>query len=302
MESRMLESWNKNKIFERSVDSLPKNQNEFSFFDGPPFANGLPHYGHLLTSCVKDIFARYQTMKGRRTERVFGWDCHGLPAEMEVEKELNIHGQHQIEQFGIGKFNDACRTSVMKYTSEWEFYVNRIGRWVDFEHGYKTMDKNYMESVMWAFAELYNKGLVYEGHKVMPYSWAAETPLSNFETRMDNAYREKVSKSAYVAFELVDKVDGLELGGKKAYLIAWTTTPWTLPSNLALAIGKDVGYVAVEKDNNIYILSKNAVVKLFGEEVTQLSTINSQNLLGKKYKPLFPYFANDKRGGKMRSR
>ena len=295
MESRMLESWNKNKIFERSVDSLPKNQNEFSFFDGPPFANGLPHYGHLLTSCVKDIFARYQTMKGRRTERVFGWDCHGLPAEMEVEKELNIHGQHQIEQFGIGKFNDACRTSVMKYTSEWEFYVNRIGRWVDFEHGYKTMDKNYMESVMWAFAELYNKGLVYEGHKVMPYSWAAETPLSNFETRMDNAYREKVSKSAYVAFELVES---LESSGKKTYLMAWTTTPWTLPSNLALAIGSEVNYVAVEHDNKIYILSKNAVTKLFGEEVTQLSTLNSQDLLGKKYKPLFPYFASDKRGGK----
>ncbi len=291
VEQETLKYWNEKKIFERSVDSLPTKKdggNEFSFFDGPPFANGLPHYGHLLTSCVKDIFARYQTMKGRRAERVFGWDCHGLPAEMEVEKELGIRGQLAIQEYGIGKFNDACRTSVMKYTTEWEHYVNRIGRWVDFDNGYKTMDRNYMESVMWAFSELHKKGLIYEGHKVMPYSWAAETPLSNFETRLDNSYREKVSKSAYVAFELED--------GRK--ILAWTTTPWTLPSNLALAVGKDVKYAEVEKDGSTYIMAASCVTRLLGEEVAQKAELSASNLLGKKYKPLFPYFADDKRGGK----
>lgn len=303
IEKKIQKFWSENKIFEKSVDSLPKNQNEFSFFDGPPFANGLPHYGHLLTSCVKDIFARYQTMQGRRAERVFGWDCHGLPAEMEVEKELNIHGQLAIQEYGIGKFNDACRSSVMKYTNDWEDYVNRLGRWVDFKNGYKTMDKNYMESVIWAFSELYKKGLVYEGHKVMPYSWAAETPLSNFETRLDNSYREKTSKSAYVAFELVDRVQSSEFSaGKKQFLIAWTTTPWTLPSNLALAIGPEVAYVALENENGVYIIGKNAVSKLSKElelsENPEICTLNSKDLLGRKYKPLFPFFADDKRGGK----
>ena len=291
VETKILKFWKEKGIFEKSVNNLPDKKsggNEFSFFDGPPFANGLPHYGHLLTSCVKDLFARYQTMNGRKTERVFGWDCHGLPAEMEVEKELNIHGQIAIQEYGIGKFNDACKTSVMKYTNEWEQYVNRIGRWVDFENGYKTMDKNYMESVIWAFSELYKKGLVYEGHKVMPYSWACETPLSNFETRLDNAYREKTSKSAYVAFELVD--------GRK--ILAWTTTPWTLPSNLALAIGDKVNYVEVEREGKKFILSKNCVAKLFADEELKTSEINYKDLLGKKYKPLFPYFAEDKRGGK----
>lgn len=205
IEKKIQKFWLENNIFQKSVDALPPQKNsgkEFSFFDGPPFANGLPHYGHLLTSCVKDLYARYHTMLGERTERVFGWDCHGLPAEMEAEKELGIRGQLAIQEYGIEKFNNTCRTSVMKYTSEWKEYVNRVGRWVDFDNGYKTMDKNYMESVIWAFSELYKKGLVYEGHKVMPYSWAAETPLSNFETRLDNSYREKISKAITVAFEL----------------------------------------------------------------------------------------------------
>lgn len=310
IEERINKFWAENNIFEQSVDNLKpekegaKGENsEFSFFDGPPFANGLPHYGHLLTSSVKDIYARFQTMKGKRTERVFGWDCHGLPAEMEAEKELGIQGQLAIQDFGIEKFNATCRTSVMKYTNEWQHYVSRIGRWVDFENGYKTMDKNYMESVIWAFAELHKKGLIYEGHKVMPYSWAAETPLSNFETRMDNAYREKVSKAITVAFELVDKIplpfQGERLGeGKKTYILAWTTTPWTLPSNLALAVGDSVEYTAIETENALYILGKNAVQKYASElginaENLELPTINHQQLTGLKYKPLFPYFAGE---------
>jgi isoleucyl-tRNA synthetase/very-short-patch-repair endonuclease len=312
IEGKILNFWGENKTFQKSVDGLSKEglsknnlskEGQFSFFDGPPFANGLPHYGHLLTSCVKDLFARYQTMNGKRTERVFGWDCHGLPAEMEAEKELGIQGQIAIQEYGIEKFNAECRTSVMKYTGEWQQYINRMGRWVDFENGYKTMDKNYMESVIWAFAELHKKGLVYEGHKVMPYSWACETPLSNFETRLDNAYREKTSKSAYVAFELVDRVESLELSDKKVFVVAWTTTPWTLPSNLALAVGESVEYIAVEKDGNAYIFAKNALSKLakdlgVDEKEAHFSTLNSQLLIGLRYKPLLPYFADDERAGK----
>jgi isoleucyl-tRNA synthetase/very-short-patch-repair endonuclease len=305
IEEKILKFWGENKTFEKSVSNLKttaQGGKEFSFFDGPPFANGLPHYGHLLTSCVKDLFARYQTMNGKRTERVFGWDCHGLPAEMESEKELGIQGQIAIQEYGIEKFNAQCRTSVMKYTSEWQHYVNRLGRWVDFENGYKTMDKGYMESVIWAFSELHKKGYIYEGHKVMPYSWACETPLSNFETRMDNAYREKTSKSAYVAFELVDRVESLEFSDKKVFVVAWTTTPWTLPSNVALAVGEKVEYIAAENDNGIYIFAKNALSKLAKDlgiaEDYQPSTINYQQLVGLRYKPLLPYFADDARGGK----
>lgn len=301
IEKEIQKFWQENNIFEKSVSNLKsagEGGQEFSFFDGPPFANGLPHYGHLLTSCVKDIYARYHTLKGERTERVFGWDCHGLPAEMEAEKQLGIQGQLAIEEYGIKEFNAHCQTSVMKYTSEWKSYINRVGRWVDFDNGYKTMDRNYMESVIWAFKELYKKGLVYEGHKVMPYSWACETPLSNFETRMDNAYREKVSKSAVVAFELEKLPEFVNSNADKAYILAWTTTPWTLPSNLALAVGKDVQYVAVEKDDAIYITGKKSVNLLGVEEDTPITDISSsQDIIGLRYKPLFPYFANDSRGG-----
>ncbi len=311
IEKKLLGYWKENRVFERSIENLPVGENEFSFFDGPPFANGLPHYGHLLTSCVKDIFARYQTMKGRRTERVFGWDCHGLPAEMEVEKELGIHGQAAIEEYGIGKFNDACRTSVMKYTSEWEYYVNRLGRWVDFKNGYKTMDRNYMESVIWAFKQLHEKGLIYEGHKVMPYSWACETPLSNFETRLDNSYREKVSKSAIVAFELEELPEVLknynEIASnskemksvKKFFILAWTTTPWTLPSNLALAVSKHVKYNIYIDKEAAYIVSEKYIRNNKLEGLNhEGALLHGSELLGLKYKPLFPFFANDKRGGK----
>ncbi|MCE3232086.1 MAG: ileS [Rickettsiaceae bacterium] len=175
IEEEVLKIWRENKIFEKSVEARASNlegkDNEFVFYDGPPFANGLPHYGHLLTGFVKDIFARYQTIKGKKVERRFGWDCHGLPAEMGAEKELGISGRHKIMEYGIDKFNDQCRTSVMKFSGEWEKYVERQARWVDFKNGYKTMDKNYMESVIWAFKQLYDKGLVYESMRVMPYSY-----------------------------------------------------------------------------------------------------------------------------------
>ncbi|MDX5507005.1 MAG: class I tRNA ligase family protein, partial [Wolbachia endosymbiont of Hylaeus sinuatus] len=244
LEKEIIKFWQENKVFERSVEERSKD-NCFVFYDGPPFANGLPHYGHLLTGFIKDAFARYQTMLQKRVERRFGWDCHGLPAEMGAEKELGISGRTEIEKFGIDKFNDHCRTSVMKFSSEWEKYVNRQARWVDFHNDYKTMDKSFMESVMWAFKQLYDKGLVYESVRVVPYSWACETPLSNFETRLDNAYREKVSKAVTVAFELLENPQQFKSVKRKCKLLAWTTTPWTLPSNLALAIGKDIKYCAV---------------------------------------------------------
>jgi len=298
IEENIIAFWKKEGVFEKSVSekSAKKDSknNEFVFYDGPPFANGLPHYGHLLTGFVKDIFARYQTMKGKRVERRFGWDCHGLPAEMGAEKELGISGRFEIEKFGIDKFNDACRTSVMKYTSEWERYVTRQARWVDFKNDYKTMDRGYMESVLWAFKQLWDKGLVYESMRVMPYSWACETPLSNFETRMDNSYRERTDKAITVAFELED--------GRK--ILAWTTTPWTLPSNLALAVKPDFDYVVIEKDGEKYILAQSAAdsyASVLGSKENEddkhyklksVAVIKGAELIGKKYKPLFPYFAN----------
>lgn len=257
IEKEIIKFWQNNKIFEQSVNGR-SSENCFVFYDGPPFANGLPHYGHLLTGFIKDAFARYQTMMGKRVERRFGWDCHGLPAEMGAEKDLGISGKNEIEKFGIDKFNDHCRSSVMKFSSEWEQYVNRQARWVDFQNDYKTMDKSFMESVMWAFKQLYDKGLVYESVRVVPYSWACETPLSNFETRLDNSYREKTSKAVTVAFELVEKPKQLKDYTQKCKLLAWTTTPWTLPSNLALAIGKDIKYCAI----SIHTLVSFQCVKL----------------------------------------
>jgi isoleucyl-tRNA synthetase len=309
LEEEVLQNWREKGVFEKSVSERAANidgkDNEFVFYDGPPFANGLPHYGHLLTGFVKDIFARYQTIKGKKVERRFGWDCHGLPAEMGAEKELGISGRHKIVEYGIEKFNNQCRTSVMKFAGEWEKYVERQARWVDFQNGYKTMDKNYMESVLWAFKQLYDKGLVYESMRVMPYSWACETPLSNFETRMDNSYRERADKAAYVAFELISEGDEFikqhlqESGTQKSYIVAWTTTPWTLPANLGLAISRDIKYASHVENDVSYIASIPALNKLFGTDYTEETAkiIDIRNRPGRsegqrftKYKPLFNYF------------
>ncbi len=343
LERDILKFWQENKIFEKSVqirdnaggeeDEVSpvlencalkdhtscrhhlQEKNEFVFYDGPPFANGLPHYGHLLTGFIKDLVARYQTMKGKKVERKFGWDTHGLPVEMETEKELtakegkNISGQIAIQEYGIDKFNKACEASVMKYASDWKEYVTRQGRWVDFENGYKTMDINYMESVLWAFKSLHDKGLLYEDFRVVPYSWACQTPLSNFETRMDNSYRQKASKAVTVKFELTEESKNKLLkiigtGGSRPAptasisLVAWTTTPWTLPSNLALAVGKDIEYCAIFAKDEILIIAKNLIAKFakdFGfanvEEI-QSTSLKGSDLLALHYKPLFPYFAN----------
>jgi isoleucyl-tRNA synthetase len=263
IEKKVLAFWQENKIFNLSIGQRSKDggyNQEYVFFDGPPFANGLPHYGHLLTGFVKDAFARYHTMLGKKVERRFGWDCHGLPAEMESEKELNISGRNAIKTYGIDKFNQHCKESVMRYTQQWVDYVNRQARWVDFQRGYKTMDVDYIESVMWAFKTLYNKGLLYEDYRVMPYSWKCESTLSNFETRMDNSYRKKTSKSVTVRFELESMPAFIKEAypeAKRAFLLVWTTTPWTLPSNLALAVNKDMEYAMINKQDSVYILAKD---------------------------------------------
>ena len=218
LEEAVLARWAADGTFERSVAQRPagaNGDNEFVFYDGPPFANGLPHYGHLLTGFVKDVVPRFQTMRGKRVERRFGWDCHGLPAEVEAEKELGISGHPEITAFGIDKFNEACRTSVLRYTDEWRRYVTRQARWVDFDNDYKTLDPSYMESVMWAFKTLWDKGLVYEGFRVLAYCWRCETPLSNTETRMDDVYRDRQDPALTVWFTL-------ETGER---ILAWTTTP-----------------------------------------------------------------------------
>ncbi|QUI60817.1 isoleucine--tRNA ligase [Wolbachia endosymbiont of Spodoptera picta] len=297
LEKEIIKFWQENKIFEQSVKKRSKGHC-FVFYDGPPFANGLPHYGHLLTGFIKDAFARYQTMLQKRVERRFGWDCHGLPAEMGAEKELGISGRTEIEKFGIEKFNNHCRTSVMKFSSEWEKYVNRQARWVDFHNDYKTMDKSFMESVMWAFKQLYDKGLVYESIRVVPYSWACETPLSNFETRLDNAYREKASKAITVAFELLENPKQFK---QKCKLLAWTTTPWTLPSNLALAVGEDIEYCMVLVNGEVCIFAESYLEKFVSH--CEQSNIQYENcniklkasdLAGLPYRPLFDYFKDTK--------
>ena len=252
IEKEILDFWDKDETFDKTLN---KGQaSEFVFYDGPPFANGLPHYGHLLTGFVKDIIPRFQTMLGNKVDRRFGWDCHGLPAEMESEKELGVSGRAEIIKFGVENFNDHCQKSVMKYTQEWEKSVNRQARWVDFKNDYKTMDISYMESVIWAFKELWKKGLIYEKDRVMPYSWKAETPISNFETRLDNSYREREDPAVTVKF----KLDG-ETKFSGASILIWTTTPWTLPSNLAVAVNSELDYLLISNGSEKLIITWDSV-------------------------------------------
>ena len=291
IEEKILAKWEKEKTFSESLNLRDKAK-EFVFYDGPPFANGLPHYGHLLTGFVKDIIPRYQTMKGKKVDRRFGWDCHGLPAEMESEKELGISGRRQIQDYGVENFNHHCQTSVMRYTKEWEVTVGRQARWVDFENDYKTMDLSYMESVIWAFKQLWDKGLVYEKDRVMPYSWKAETPLSNFETRLDDSYRERKDPAVTVKFQILNS--NLDLNDE-TYLLAWTTTPWTLPSNLACAVGEDIDYCLISLNEENYIIA-NSVLQNYEKELDGhkiLKQLKGSDLVGIIYKPLFPYFSSN---------
>ena len=290
VEERILARWAEQHTFERSVEGRPAGANEYVFYDGPPFANGLPHYGHILTGYVKDAVPRYQTMRGRRVERRFGWDCHGLPAEVAAERELGVSGRGPVLDYGVDRFNDACRALVLRYTNEWERYVTRMARWVDFDNDYKTMDLSYMESVLWAFKTLYDKGLVYEGNRVLPYCWECETPLSNFETRQDDAYRDRHDPAVTVLFD----IDAPDLPGDgPVRILAWTTTPWTLPSNLALAVGPDISYAVYEEDGVRYVLGADAAASYERElaNATLLGDVAGASLVGLSFTPLFPFFA-----------
>ena len=281
IELEILSFWNKNKIFERSIDERSE-KDEFVFYDGPPFANGLPQYGHVLQSYAKDTIARYQTMLGHKVKRRWGWDCHGLPPELKTEKELGISGKKAIEAYGVDKFTTKCKTDVLKYTEEWKGIVNRLGRWVDMENAYKTMDKEYSESILWAFKQLYNKGLLYEDFRILPYSWAAETPLSNFE--VNQGYQDKTDNTATVKFSLEN---GLTL-------LAWTTTPWTLPSNLMLVVGQDINYSIYELNREKLVLA-TARISAYKKELEKASfikEIKGSELVGLHYTPLFPYFSD----------
>ncbi|RSM35043.1 isoleucine--tRNA ligase [Amycolatopsis balhimycina DSM 5908] len=293
LEKQVLAYWETDRTFQATIDARPAGEhgdNEYVFYDGPPFANGLPHYGHLLTGYVKDLVPRYQTMKGHKVERRFGWDTHGLPAELEAMRQLGITETSEIEEMGIAKFNAASQESVLRYTDEWREYVTRQARWVDFDNDYKTLDVTYMESVLWAFKRLWDKGLVYEGYRVLPYCWRDATPLSNHELGMDaDVYRNRQDPAVTVGFRLQD--NGNELDG--TYLLIWTTTPWTLPSNLATAVHPEVQYVVVESEGKRFLLAEARVAayaRELGEEPTVVAHYTGAQLLGTRYAPPFPYF------------
>jgi isoleucyl-tRNA synthetase len=287
LEAEVLDYWARDDTFRASV-ARRADAEEYVFYDGPPFANGLPHYGHLLTGYVKDIVPRYRTMRGYKVERRFGWDTHGLPAELEVERQLGITDKSQIDAMGIAAFNEACRESVLRYTDEWQAYVTRQARWVDFDNDYKTLDLPYMESVIWAFKQLWDKGLVYEGYRVLPYCWRDETPLSNHELRMDDdIYQSRQDPAITVGFRVPDG----ELAG--AYLLVWTTTPWTLPSNQAVAVHPDVTYVQVGVGERRFVLAEarlGAYARELGEDPEVLGRYRGADLLGLRYLPPFPYY------------
>lgn len=283
IEERILDFWKKEQIFEKSLEKR-KNGPLYSFYDGPPFATGLPHYGHILAGTLKDVIPRYKTMKGFYVPRRFGWDCHGLPVENEIEKGLQLSGSSSIEEYGIAKFNQECQKIVLRYTQQWETTVERIGRWVDFKHTYRTMDKDFMESVWWVFDQLYKKGLVYEGFKVMPFSAKLGTPLSNFEANLN--YKDVDDPSLTVIFPLKED--------PHTALLAWTTTPWTLPSNLALMVSPKIEYVKVKSkaDGKNYILAEKRLSSYFKskEDYERVAKIEAAKLQGLSYQPLFPYF------------
>ena len=286
VEKDILKFWEEDKTFEKSVHNRD-GAAEFVFYDGPPFANGTPHYGHIMVSYVKDVVARFQTMNGKKVERRLGWDCHGLPAEMSAEKQLGVSGRKQIEAYGVEKFNNFCRSDVLKYSGIWVEMFKRIGRWVDFNHDYKTMDLPFMESVIHNFKELYDKGLVYEDYRVLPYSWAAETPLSNFE--VNQGYQDKTDNAITVMFKLENGMN----------ILVWTTTPWTLPSNLMLAVGKDIDYAVMEENGQKYILAEARLgaYKKQLEHAQKVGSMKGSELLGLSYEPMFPYFKDLKAKG-----
>jgi isoleucyl-tRNA synthetase len=285
LEENILKHWNENKTFEKSVENRSKAKT-FSFYDGPPFATGTPHYGHLLAGTIKDVIPRFKTMQGYRVERIWGWDTHGLPIENIVEKELDLKSKLQVEEYGIDKFNEQCRSKVLEYAEEWKKIVGRTGRWIDMDNAYLTMSPEFMESVWWVFKSLFDKGLIYEGHKVMPYCPRCATPLSNFEVGL--GYQDKNDKAITVKFQSTDD--------ENTYYLAWTTTPWTLPGNLALSVGPKISYVKVEKDGKYYVLAKDLLQRYeteLGDNVVEEFT--GKDLVGKTYKPILNCYKEHKK-------
>jgi isoleucyl-tRNA synthetase len=291
LDARILAFWDDIDAFKQSVE-LRDPDNEYSFYDGPPFATGSPHYGHILQGVVKDIVPRYWTMRGHRVERRFGWDTHGLPVEMEVEKQLNVSGPRQIQDLGVDVFNEACRAMVNTTTEDWYDITRRIGRWVDFENDYKTMDVDFMESVWWVFGQLWERGLVYRDFKVLPYSYGATTPLSNFEANLD--YRDVEDPSITVAVSVVDDHGPLTAGDR---LLFWTTTPWTVPSNLGIAVGPEVAYAKVDQDGVSYWVAEERVADVFGEDAKATTFAVGSDLIGASYEPPFSYFEDERSNG-----
>jgi isoleucyl-tRNA synthetase len=309
LEERILKFWEEAKIFEKSMSSdlprvsgrTPAPRKSYVFYDGPPFATGLPHYGHLLAGTIKDAVGRFFTMKGCQVDRRFGWDCHGLPVEFEIQKALNLHGSKAIEEFGIGAFNEECRKIVLRYTKEWEHFVRRSGRWVDMSRQYRTMDLNFMESVWWALKRLWDRGLVYESVKSVAYSWAASTPLSNFEANLNYQMTQDPAVTCRLKI-LGDPASRLsiDLGGLPLNAWIWTTTPWTLPSNMALAVNPQLSYSLIKTDSEVAIVAQGLVQKFFGpegevaKEFTELKVVKGEALIGLEYEPFFSFF-EDKR-------
>lgn len=283
LEEKTKEFWQDKQIFQKSLENR-KDATFFSFFDGPPFATGLPHYGHILASTIKDTIGRYKTMQGYYVPRRFGWDCHGLPVENEIEKSLDLKGSHSIKEFGVDNFNEECRKIVLRYQKEWQQVIGRLGRWVDFGNDYLTMDASYMESVWWVFKELHKKSLIYKGFKVMPFSTKLGTPLSNFEANLN--YKNVDDPSIVVKFSLKED--------SNTSLLVWTTTPWTLVSNLAATVNKEYDYVKVKdvKSSEVFILALNRLQTYFKvkEDYEVIETLKGADLVGLEYNPLFDYF------------
>ncbi|GMO59803.1 MAG: isoleucine--tRNA ligase [Treponemataceae bacterium] len=304
-EEAVLAFWQKNDIFKKSIEQR-KDAEEFVFYDGPPFATGLPHFGHFIPCTIKDIIPRYQTMRGKRVERRFGWDCHGLPVENLIEKELGLNSKTDIEKYGVEKFNEACRKSVLRYVNEWEKTITRLGRWVDFKNDYKTMDSDYMESIWWIMKQLWDKGLLYEGSYILPYCPRCSTVLSNHELNM-GGYKDVHDPAVTVRFTLTAEAD--------THFLAWTTTPWTLPSNLGLTVGPDIDYVKIRDGNECYILAESRLGAYYpaksdkskseSDKSSEYSVIwkkKGAELAGMTYEPLFPYFAELAQSGAFQVR
>ena len=307
MEEEILAFWEKDGTF---LKSLKKNEggDRYKFYDGPPFATGLPHYGHLLAGTIKDIVPRYQTMRGKYVERRFGWDTHGLPIEALAQDALGVAGAPEIKALGVDKFNEQCRSMVLKYVGEWRKTVTRMGRWVDFDHDYKTMDPEFMETIWWVFKQLWNQGRVYKSHRIMPYSWKLSTPLSNFEAGSN--YKDVQAQTVTVRTKALAaesaEMKRLLADEKSVYLLVWTTTPWTLPENLMMCVGAEIDYVAVrdltDPDRPVYLMAEARLQHVFKkpEQCEVVMRCKGAALKGMSYEPIFPYYAAEKANGAFR--